>query len=116
MSWQDAHRYNQALRAAAADLTETDGVIIWRPEFDAIFGNEDELLLALRSRWQTTLHAQIEQPVDPDGRLSDAARHLAEAHRGVLRALACAARSAAAQRAEQDAIPNAAPTTLVGAA
>jgi hypothetical protein len=95
MSWQDAHRYNQALRTVEAELNRTaDSDIIWRPEFAEIFGSPDRLLLALRSRWETLRQAQVEDIATADGGPAGVERALALAHPGLVRAVS---RAAAAQ-------------------
>jgi hypothetical protein len=89
MSWQDAHRYNAALRAVETELNWTaDGRPVWRPEYAEIFGTPQRLLLALRSRWETMVHAQIGDDLVADGRHSDEMLALAAAHPGLLGALA----------------------------
>jgi hypothetical protein len=86
MSWQDAHRYNQALREIETELNWTDGTeLVWRPEYGEIFGSREWLLQALRSRLRTMLYAQLDDLADAP---SDAVRALAAAHPGVVRALA----------------------------
>jgi hypothetical protein len=89
MSWQDAHRYNRALRDVRAELNWSEGTeIVWRPDYVEIFGTRERLLLALRSRLQTTLHAQADDLAVAGGQPADVLRALAAAHPGVVRALA----------------------------
>lgn len=89
MSWQDAHRYNQALRTAETDLnTAADGRLVWRPEYADVFGAPERLLLALRSRWETMVHAQIGDDLVVNGRHSEEMLSLAAAHPGLVAALA----------------------------
>lgn len=84
MSWDDAHRYNQALRDVEAALDVLPEVAYaWRPEYRDIFGTPELLLLALRTRWQTTVQAQIGDAAIVDGRHSDEMLALA-AHRPAL--------------------------------
>ena len=86
MSWQDAHRYNRALREIETELNWTDGTeLVWRAEYREIFGSREQVLLALRSRLQTTLYAQID---DLAATSAESVRALAAAHPGVVRALA----------------------------
>lgn len=88
MSCQEAHRYNAALRAVRADLERLPDVrLVWRPEYHDIFGSPEQLILALRSRWHTTLQAQVEDAVTEDGGPRDTVRALAAANQGLLRAL-----------------------------
>jgi hypothetical protein len=88
MTWSEARRYNRALRQAEADLDRSgDGVIVWRPEYVETFATPQQLWLALRSRWTTTVHAQVDRPLDADGTASWPLRELAARHRGVLAAL-----------------------------
>jgi hypothetical protein len=88
MTWHDAHRYNSALRAVETELDRTgDGEIRWRPEYAQIFGSPRGLLLALRSRWQTMLHAQVEDEAGVDGRASDELQALVDRHPGLVHAL-----------------------------
>lgn len=97
MSWQDAHRYNEALRAVEAQLNWTgDGRIIWRPEYADIFGSPERVLLALRTRWQTLVQAQVEDIATADGGPSGVVRALAAAHPGLVRALTRASEAPAA--------------------
>src|SRR3954447_2958140 len=89
MSWEDAHRYNKALREVEAQLNRTgDGRIVWRPEYAAIFSSPERLLLALRSRWETMLQAQVADIVTADGGPAGVLRALAAAHPGLVRGLA----------------------------
>lgn len=89
MSWQDAHRYYGALRTIEAELNwSRDGEIVWRPEYADIFGSPERLLLALRSRWETIVHAQAEDVVTAEGDPSGVVNALAAAHPGLIRALA----------------------------
>lgn len=89
MSWQDAQRYNRALREVRTELNWSEGAeIVWRPEYVEIFGSREQLLLALRSRLQTTLHAQMDDLAGPGGQPAEVLRALAAAHPGVVRALA----------------------------
>lgn len=89
MSWQDAHRYNQALRDVRADLDVLpDVAAVWRPAYREIFGTPEQLVLALRSRWHTMLQAQVEDVVTEDGGPCGTVRALAAANPGLVRALA----------------------------
>jgi hypothetical protein len=89
MTWQDAHRYNAALRQVREDLEKSAADrLVWRPEYADIFGTPDRLIAALRSRWQTTVHAQISDAVVVNGCHSDEMLALALQHRAVLRLLA----------------------------
>jgi hypothetical protein len=89
MSWEDAHRYNQALRDIRADLDVVpDIALVWRPEYRQIFGSPEQLVLALRSRWNTMLQAQVEEAVTEDGEPTATVRALAAANRGLVRSLA----------------------------
>jgi hypothetical protein len=89
MSWQDAHRYYATLRAVETELnTTTHGQLVWRPEYAEIFGCREQLLLALRSRWETMVHAQIGDDLMVYGRHSDEMLALAAAHSGLVQALA----------------------------
>ena len=86
MSWQDAHRYNRALREIETELNWTDGTeLVWRPEYLEIFGSREQVLLALRSRLRTALYAQLDDLATTS---SESVRMLAAAHPGVVRALA----------------------------
>jgi hypothetical protein len=99
MSWQEAHRYNQALRDVRADLELLlDVELVWRPEYREIFGSPERLVLALWSRWHTTLRAQIEDVVTEHGGPGGAERALAAANAGLLRALARAGAIVGAER------------------
>jgi hypothetical protein len=89
MTWDEAHRYNAALRQVREDLQKSAGDrLVWRPEYRDIFGTKDRLVAALRSRWQTTVHAQISDAVIVNGCHSDEMLALALQHRAVLRLLA----------------------------
>src|SRR3954453_18072016 len=89
MSWEDAHRYNKALREVEVQLNRTgDGRIAWRPEYAEIFGSPERLLLALRSRWETTLPAQVGDTITVDGGTAGGRRALAAQQPGLARALA----------------------------
>jgi hypothetical protein len=89
MSWDDAHRYNQALRDVEAALDVIPDVEhAWRPEYRDIFGTPDRLLLALRTRWQTTVQAQIGDAAIVGGRHSDEMLALAATRPALVRTLA----------------------------
>ena len=90
MTWHETHQYYGALRTAVADLDRTDGILVWREEYAAIFGTPHRLRLALRSYWTTMVCAQVEYLWDNGGRSADAARDLIEAHPGLVRALTAA--------------------------
>lgn len=86
MSWQQAHRYYRALRTVENELNwSADAQPAWRPEYAEIFGSPAGLMLALRSRWETMVHVQVEDAVDgwPCAEL----RALAVRHPGLVRAL-----------------------------
>jgi hypothetical protein len=88
MSWQDAHRYNQALLDVRADLDLVpDVALVWSPEYRDIFGSPERLVLALWSRWRTILQAQVEDDVTADGGPGGTERALAAANAGLVRAL-----------------------------
>jgi hypothetical protein len=89
MSWQDAHRYNAALRAVETELNwNDDGELHWRPEYGDLFGSPRGLLHALRSRWETMVHTQISDDLVVDGWPSEEMMALAAAHPGLARVLA----------------------------
>ena len=89
MSWENAHCYNAALRDVETDLNSIPDVrFVWRSEYAEVFGCPERLILALRSRWETIVHAQIGDDLVVDGRHSDEMLALAAAHPGVVRALA----------------------------
>ena len=89
MSWDDAHRYNQALRDVEEALDVVPDVeFAWRPGYRDIFGPPERLLLALRSRWQTTVQAQIGDAAVVDGRHSDEMLALAATRPALVRTLA----------------------------
>jgi hypothetical protein len=89
MSWDDAHRYKQALREIETELNWTGGSeLVWRAAYGEIFGTRERVLLALRSRLQTTLYAQLDDLAAEHGGTAGAVRALADAHAGVVRALA----------------------------
>jgi len=88
MSWDDAHRYNKALLDVRADLDLVPDIeLVWRPEYRDIFGSPEHLVLALRSRWHTTLQAQVEDVVTEDGGPSGKEGALAAANPGWVGAL-----------------------------
>jgi hypothetical protein len=87
MSWQDVHRYYAALHQVEDDLDRTgDGVLLWRPEYEEIFGSPRRLHLALRSYWRNMIRAQVEWDDDRNWRRIHAAQQLAAAHPGLARA------------------------------
>ncbi|CRK55356.1 hypothetical protein [Alloactinosynnema sp. L-07] len=88
MTWSETNSYYSTLRSVAADLERTrDGVVPWRPGFAEIFGDREGLLLALRRRWVVMVQAQVEWPVDRNGRPSAELRALAAQHPGLLATL-----------------------------
>ena len=89
MSWHDAHRFYEALRLAESDLdTSSDGIVRWRPEYDGVFRSPEHLLLALRSRWENMMRAQIDRVWEIDGSPTTRMRELVAAHPGLVRAVA----------------------------
>jgi len=92
MSWNDVHRYYEALRRAEDDLNRTgDGRITWHTDYEEVFGTPQRLTDALRSYWHNLVRAQIECS-DPQNwrRIMDLNR-LAAAHPGLATAVARAA-------------------------
>lgn len=88
MSWNDSHRYYQALRTVEAELDRTaDGRLPWSAEYEAVFGTREQLLAALHTRWLRMLHAQVELGWDCFGQLTPEYRTLVARHAGLLRAL-----------------------------
>lgn len=86
MSWASTHQWWQALREAEAEIERRgDGVLPWRPEYGAIFGDPDGLIAALRYRWNLTTQAQADELAGADGDAHE--RALINANRGVLRLL-----------------------------
>ena len=99
MTWSETHRYYDALSEIEADLDRTgDGLLPWRAEYAAIFGDPAGLLLALRHRWDVLVQAQVEQPRDPSGRFSKELLTLAALHPGLMAALARDAETRATER------------------
>jgi hypothetical protein len=86
MTWSDTHRYYQALRTVEADLDRL-GRVVWYPEFDAVFTDQDGLRLALQRRWQIMVETQVEQMYHGVGRPSRELLDLAARHRGLVRGL-----------------------------
>jgi hypothetical protein len=96
MSWQDAHRYRDALRAAESDLDRTGGELVWRSEYAEVFGSVTRLRQALRSHWRTLLQAQADWDFEFAGRMPSAqVRRLVAAHPGLVAALGIDAAPAA---------------------
>jgi hypothetical protein len=92
MSWNDVHRYYEALHRAEDDLNRTgDGRITWHDDYEEVFGTPQRLAAALRSYWNNLVRAQIECS-DPQNwrRIMDLNR-LAAAHPGLATAVARAA-------------------------
>jgi hypothetical protein len=88
MSWNEANRYYSALHDVVAELERTgDGVLPWRAEYAAIFGDRDGLLLALRRRWQLMVQAQVDEPYDASGQPTRELRALAQRNHGLLSVL-----------------------------
>lgn len=109
MSWDDTHRYYEALRRAEADLDRTgDGCLTWHEDYAAIFGTPERLSMALRSRWNNLVRAQVECDSPENWRRIMDVNRLAAAHPGLAAAVARAALSRSA-RAKSD-------VELVGAA
>lgn len=82
MSWQDAHRYRDALRAAEAELDDT-GTVVWRAEYAEVFGSVTRLWQALRSHWRTLAQAQADWDHELGGAASEQMRRLVAAHPGL---------------------------------
>ncbi len=87
MSWTETHeRYRiirEVVEAAQADPT---GALPWRPEYAASFGTPDDLVAALRQRWQRTCEAQLEAHLS-DEEIQERHRKLMNDHAAVLRIL-----------------------------
>lgn len=79
MGWPETHRYYAALRDIEHTLDDAgDGVLPWRAQDAAVFGDRHGLLLALWRRWEVLVQAQAD-----DVTLTE----LAAAHPGLLRVL-----------------------------
>lgn len=108
VSWQDVHEYYAALRRAEADLNRTgDGVPVWHPEYEAIFGTPERLTQALCSHWHNLVRAQVECESPQNWRRIMDVNRLAAAHPGLATAVARAAVGKPVARADVE---------LVGAA
>ena len=87
MSWTETHeRYRiirEVVEAAQADPT---GALPWKAEYAASFGTPDDLVAALRQRWQRTCEAQLEAHLS-DEELQARHRTLMNEHAPVLRIL-----------------------------
>ena len=114
MSWQDAHRYRDALRSAEADLDRTGGELVWRPDYADVFGSPTRLWQALRSYWRTLVEAQADWDFEFGGPPSRQVSQLAAAHPGLTKALGIVRLAAPADRAAMD--PTADGVVLEGAA
>ena len=68
----------------AADRT---GTLVWREEYEEIFGDPRDLLAALRHRWRQTVQAQLD-PQLPELLYDEVRERLVRGHPGVLRILA----------------------------
>ena len=81
MGWTETHRYYATLRAVEDELNRRgDGVIVWHPQYADVFGSVQVLRLALHTRWETMLRAQVDVPCDAEGRPSPELCELAAAH------------------------------------
>lgn len=87
MSWTETHeRYRiirEVVEAAQADPT---GALPWKAEYAASFPTPDDLVAALRQRWQRTCEAQLEAHLS-DEELQERHRTLMNDHAPVLRIL-----------------------------
>lgn len=87
MTWHETHLRWQALRdiEALADQDPT-GTLPWNQEYAALFGTREQLLAALRYRWNLAREAQLDSHLDED-ELEAARRDLSARQAGVLRIL-----------------------------
>jgi hypothetical protein len=87
MTWTETHeRYRiirEVVEAAEADST---GTLAWREEYAEHFADRDELVNALRTRWQHTCEAQLDSDMT-EAQLQAAHRQLLQTHAAVLRVL-----------------------------
>ncbi|MGH3412293.1 MAG: hypothetical protein ACRDPH_04340 [Marmoricola sp.] len=88
MSWEETHRRWTALReiAAIAEFRQ-DGELPWNQEYAEIFGDPDQLVAALRYRWELNATAQLDDHL-PEDQLDETRRRLVAENAGVRRILA----------------------------
>lgn len=87
MTWTETHeRYRIIREVVAAAEAEPTGKLPWRPEYAEVFGTPDNLVAALRQRWQRTCEAQLESHLS-DEELQERHRKLLGDHAAVLRIL-----------------------------
>ena len=87
MSWQETHRRWTALREIAETAERRrDGALPWSDEYAEIFGDREQLVAALRYRWQLNLTAQLDDHL-PEKALDATRRRLFADNAGVLRIL-----------------------------
>lgn len=60
MTWTETHRRWQALREIEALANASSAELPWNSEYAEIFGTPDDLVAALRYRWDLTRHAQLD--------------------------------------------------------
>ena len=97
MSWSQFHERNAFLTGLVERATvDPDAALNFGPdEFEdlqRLFGDEENLLLALRHRWLTLLTAKMDQAVDDDVPAEQVRARLAEAQPGLRSLLDAGAR------------------------
>lgn len=87
MTWTETHeRYRIIREVVAAAEADPSGKLPWREEYAGTFGTPDDLVAALRLRWQRTCEAQLESHLS-DEELQERHRKLLNDHAAVLRIL-----------------------------
>jgi hypothetical protein len=87
MSWTETHeRYRIIREVVAAAEADPTGALPWRDEYAEVFGTPDDLVAALRQRWQRTCEAQLESHLSEE-ELKERHRKLLNEHAAVLRIL-----------------------------
>lgn len=87
MGWTETHRRWQALQEIEARATAGAlDALPWTPEYAELFGERENLVAALRSRWEQARRAQLDSHL-PERVLEEQWRRLHARHAGVLRLL-----------------------------
>ena len=85
MTWTETHERTRILREVEAVATaDMSGAVPWRGEWAPYFAGPAGLVAALRSRWNRTVEAQLDERTGPD-EVAEVFARLREVHAGTLR-------------------------------
>jgi hypothetical protein len=106
MSWSETHRRWQALREVETLANATSATELpWNSEYAEIFSSRDDLIAALRNRWERTRRAQLDSHLT-ESMLEEQRHRLLVRNAGVLRLLGAHDAGLPVDRAWPAAVPS----------